>query len=218
MLMCCACGRFLPQEYFDLDHLIPRQALKLDPEVVRANPGTPANIRAGNLLLCKKPLKYKGTSYYENGCNSWKGRVYDKAISELVHGKALQSKETSELHIRAALAVAYLAMVAEFGYVVVLMQSGLLMREQFFMQNKFHPMLPTRSQMLLSGGPVTASDATIWCKPFSFGFHDRGCTVVVRSFAVTLPTTRDPRAPIARHLRIVPNKYALRPDFRTMFE
>ena len=72
LLMCCACGRFLPRECFDLDHLVPQQALKQDPDVVRTNPATPANIRAGNLLLCKKRLKIKGDIVYGNGCNSWK--------------------------------------------------------------------------------------------------------------------------------------------------
>jgi len=89
LLMCCACGRFLPQEDFDLEHLIPRQALELDPDAVRSNPITPLNVRAGNLLPCKKPLKLKDISY-DNGCNSWKDRFYDKRISELVSGKALQ--------------------------------------------------------------------------------------------------------------------------------
>ena len=34
LLMCCTCGRFLPQECFDLDHLIPQQALKQDMPVL----------------------------------------------------------------------------------------------------------------------------------------------------------------------------------------
>lgn len=42
LLMCCACGRFLPREWFDLEHLIPQQALKQDPDVVRTNPTTPS--------------------------------------------------------------------------------------------------------------------------------------------------------------------------------
>jgi hypothetical protein len=42
LLMCCACGRFLPQDDFDLEHLIPQQALKLDPSAVRMDPSTPA--------------------------------------------------------------------------------------------------------------------------------------------------------------------------------
>jgi hypothetical protein len=41
LLMCCACGRFLPQESFDLEHLVPQRALKADPKNVRSNPATP---------------------------------------------------------------------------------------------------------------------------------------------------------------------------------
>jgi hypothetical protein len=31
LLMCCACGRFLPQEFFDLEHLVPQQAAERRP-------------------------------------------------------------------------------------------------------------------------------------------------------------------------------------------
>jgi hypothetical protein len=219
LLMCCACGRFLPQEFFDLEHLIPQQALRHDPHVVRTNPATPANVRAGNLLLCKKPLKHKGNAVHGNGCNSWKGRFYDSPISELLSGKAWQPQECTQVHIIAAIGLAYLAMVAEFGYVVTLMRSGLLMREQFFSPYKFHPALPLRSQMLLGGSiPVTSPDARMWATPFSFRFQNMGCTVGARNFSITVPVSRDPREPLARHLRIVPTKYKLRPDFRTTFD
>jgi hypothetical protein len=220
LLMCCACGRFLPQEYFDLDHLIPQQALKHDPNAVRTNPATSANTRAGNLLLCKKPLKVKGDVVYGNGCNSWKGRFYDKAISQLISTTAFQAKNCTDVHIIAALSLAYLAMVAEFGYVVALMRSGLLMREQFFRPAKLHPALPLRSQMLLGGSmPVTSPDAPMWARPFSFGFERPGaCTVAARNFGVLVPISRDPREPIAMHLRIAPAGYKLRPDFRTVFD
>lgn len=219
LLMCCTCGRFLPQECFDLDHLIPQQALKYDPDGVRANPATPANTRAGNLLLCKKPLKINGKVVHGNGCNSWKGRYYDKAISQLISTTALQANNCTNAHIIAALSLAYLAMVAEFGYVVALTRSGLLMREQFFMPMKFHRALPLRSQMLLGGGLITSPDAPIWEKPFSFGFQRPGvCIVAARNFGVMVPISRDPREPIAMHLRIAPAKYKLRPNFQTVFE
>src|SRR6266849_140471 len=100
LLMCCTCGRFLPQECFDLEHLIPQQALKADPLVVRNNPITPANVRAGNLLLCKKPLLYKGSKLYDNGCNSWKGRFYDKPISDIFSGRALEQHQHSRSRAR----------------------------------------------------------------------------------------------------------------------
>jgi len=220
LLMCCACGRFLPREWFDLEHLIPQQALKQDPDVVRTNPTTPANVRSGNLLLCKKELKVKGIVAYRHGCNSWKGRVYDKRITELISGRAFAPDKCTQVHIIAALSVSYLAMVAEFGYIVALMRSGLLLREQFFMPNAFHPALPLRSQMLLGGSvPVTEPGAPMWAKPFSFGFQRPGvCIVAARNFGILVPISRDPREPVARHLRIVPARYKLQPDFRTVFD
>jgi hypothetical protein len=217
LLMCCACGRFLPQECFDLEHLIPQQALKRDPDVVRANPVTPANVRAGNLLLCKKPLMHRGTTVYRNGCNSWKGRFYDKPINELVFGEALE--RCTQVHHIAALSLAYLAMVAEFGYVIALMQSGLLMRKQFFSPFKFLSALPLRSQMILGGSlPKTLPDARMWANPFSFTFENSARTVGMRNLALIVPVSRDPRSPIARHLRIVPAEYKLHPSFRTVFD
>jgi hypothetical protein len=216
--MCCACGRFLPQDSFDLEHLIPQQAVKQDPEIIRANPETPANVRSGNLLLCKEPLLIKGRRIWNNGCNSWKGRFYDKPITELIFGKALNA--VTDLHIIAALSVAYLAMVAEFGYIIVLMQSGMLMRQQFFSPHKFHRQLHPRHQMLLGGMlPVSSPEARLWSNPFSFSFDSPGaCTVGARNFALLLPVSRDPRQPIARHLPFAPSKYKLRPDFRTFFD
>jgi hypothetical protein len=175
--------------------------------------------RAGNLLLCKKPLKIKGDLVYGNGCNSWKGRFYDQAISQLISTTAFQAKNCTNVHIIAALSLAYLAMVTEFGYVVALMRSGLLVREQFFRPTRFHPALPLRSQMLLGGGLVTSPDAPMWAKPFSFGFERPGfCTVAARNFGVLVPISRDPREPIATRLRIAPARYKLRPDFRTVFD
>jgi len=220
LLMCCACGRFLPQECFDLEHLIPQQALKADPDNVRSNPETPANVRAGNLLLCKKPLIYKGAKAYNNGCNSWKGRFYDRPISEIFSGKALIAGpgNVTSRHIIGGLVLGYLAMVAEFGYIVALMKSGLLLREQFFSPNHYHRALPLRHQLLLGGAMPSAPDERIWTTPFSFSFENDGCFVGARNFAVIVPVTRDPRLPIARHLRIVPQKYKMRPDFRTVFD
>jgi hypothetical protein len=220
LLMCCACGRFLPQECFDIDHLIPQQALKHDPSAVRTNPATTANTRAGNLLLCKKPLKVKRDVVYGNGCNGWKGRFYDKAISQLISTTALQANNCTDVHIIGALSLAYLSMVAKFGYVVALTPSGLLMREQFFTPQKFHPALPLLSRILLGGSmPVTSPDAPMWARPFSFGFKRPGvCAVAARNFAVLLPISRDPREPIATHLQIAPARYKLRPDFRTVFD
>jgi hypothetical protein len=219
LLMCCACGRFLPRESFDLEHLIPQQALKADPPAVRSNPATPANVRSGNLLLCKQPLLYKNSKLYDNGCNSWKGRFYDKPISEIFSGKAMQGEgRFGDTHIVGGLVLGYLAMVAKFGFVVTLMRSGRLMREQFFHPRRFHPHLGTRHQIVLAGSPYTGEDEEVWQKPFSFSYEHGACTVAARNFAIIVPADRDPEAPLARHLKIVPHKYRFRPDFSTSFD
>lgn len=219
LLMCCACGRFLTQEFFDLEHLIPQQSLKRDPVAVQQNPDTPKNIRAGNLLLCKKPLRVKGVKVFNNGCNSWKGKHYDKAIAEFVSAKTLlPSAKITSAHIIGALCLGYLAMVAEFGYAVALMPSGLLMRRQFFSPHKYLADLPLRHHMVLGGTHPTQPENPIWTKPFSFTFADGCCHVGARNFAVNVPVTRDPRLPFAVHLPIVPEAYKVRPNFKTFFE
>jgi hypothetical protein len=205
-------GRWLPQEGFD--HLIPQRALRHDPATVKSDQATPKNIRAGNLLLCKAPLRHEGSFSYPNGCNSWKGRFYDGRIEELISGDACDPKGSKQVHIIAGLCLSYLAMVAEFGYVITLMQSGVLMREQFFSPDRFRRELPIRSQMILGATINFPPDAPAWSKLFSFGMHDDCCVVATRIFAVTVPVSCDPRQPLAKHLRIVPYKYKLRPDFQ----
>ena len=218
-LMCCACGRFLPKEDFDVEHMIPRQAIKCDPEKVRGNPATPANVRAGTILLCTKPLHYRNSRFYNNGCNSWKGKHYDGSLSQIFTGKIAQPQKTKarNAHIIGGLSLAYLAMVSEFGYIVALMQSGRLLREQFFTPSKFVKGLGTKYQAIFMGAPHTDPSDPVWANPFAFHFEDQSCLVTVRSFTIFLPMTRDPREPIARHLKIVPHKYSFRPSFQTAF-
>jgi hypothetical protein len=73
--------------------------------------------------------------------------------------------------------------------------------------------------MLLGGSlPISSPSARMWANPFSFRCTDMGCTVAARNFAITVPTSRDPSVPLARHLRIVPAKYKLRPDFSAVFD
>jgi hypothetical protein len=188
LLMCCACGRFLPQEFFDLEHLIPQQALRCDPLIVRNDPNTPKNVRSRNILLCKKPLLYKGSRLYGNGCNSWKGRFYDKPVSEILSGRAQDALRSPDRRIRNAhiiggLVLGYFGMVAEYGYIIALMESGLLLRQQFFNPDRFDRSLGTRYQVLLAGQPFTEADALIWRNPFSFKFDGGACLVTVRNLS-----------------------------------
>jgi hypothetical protein len=218
LLMCCACGRFLPQDHFDLEHLVPRQTLRADPIEVRTNPATPANVRSGNLLLCKKPLLYKNSPLYGNGCNSWKGRFYDKSISDIFAGRLNASgARVSETHIIGGLMLGYLAMVAEFGFIITLMKSGLLLRDQFFNPRRFRPTLGSRYQVILVGAPFTGTDESVWRNPFSFEFERGACLVSARNYVITVPVSQDPFAPFAQHLKIVPSRFKMRPDLRTAF-
>jgi hypothetical protein len=219
-LMCCLCGRFLPQHSFSLEHLVPQQTLKMDPFVVRTNPATPANLRSGNLLLCSEPLLYKKSPLYNNGCNSWKGRFFDRPISEIFSGRAMQTDRgrVTNAHIIGGLMLGYLAMVAEYGYIIALMESGLLLREQFFRPQKFHPKLGPRFQILLGGVPPTNPDDKIWTSPFGFKLEPGACIVSARNFAVTVPVSRDPLINIGRHLKITPHRHRFRPDFQSFFD
>jgi hypothetical protein len=218
-LMCCACGRFLPPEHFDIDHMISKRAIKCDPEEVRNDPETPANVRAGTILLCTKALHYRGARFYNNGCNSWKGKNFDGAMTQIFTGKVAKhrNKHVADALIVGGLALAYLAMVAKYGYIVTLMQSGLILREQFFNPRTLHNRLGTRSRAIFMGDPHTDPSDPIWADPFRFELEEEACLVTVRNFVIFLPLSRDPTIPIVRHLKIVPQRLAFRPNFEAWF-
>jgi hypothetical protein len=219
LLMCPACGRLLPFSDFDLEHLIPQQAVKNDPANVRANPETPVNIRSGNILLCKKALILNGKLVNGKGCNSWKGRFYDRPISTMLNGDWRIGGKAGGGVITAALALAYLAMVGHYGYRITLIESGSLMRRQFFRPNRILHDMPVSSQLVLSGTfeEPPPLDATLWRSPFSFKIEKDSCIVVARSFSIRAPLSRPPDRPIASKSLITPQKYKLRPDFTTYF-
>ncbi|MCW3476393.1 HNH endonuclease [Limobrevibacterium gyesilva] len=221
LLMCCACGRLLTQEQFSLEHVISQRALADDPEEIKKK--ITKNERAGTLLLCRAPLKIRGKVVYANGCNSWKGKFYDRPLREILNGRAVsgQNRRLLAVHSIAVMAVAYLGMVARYGYQAVLTQSGLPMRQQFFIPGRFHRDMPIRCQIALIGVPPTGYDeehAEFWTNPMSFEYDAGICRVGFRNVVTTLPCSRDPEVPIARHLPIKPARYTLRPDFRTAFE
>src|SRR5258708_36762808 len=218
-LMCCMCGGFLPTEDFDIDHMISQRAIKCDPEEVRKNPDAPANVRAGTILLCTKPLHYRGARFYNNGCNSWKGKNFDRQMTRIFTGRVGQhrNKHGQNALIIGGLSLAYLAMVAEFGYVVTLMESGLALREQFFNPTRFRKGLGTRFKAIFMADPHTDPNDPKWANPFRFEIEAQACLVTVRNFVIFLPISRDPRDAIARHLKIVPQRHAFRPTFETWF-
>jgi hypothetical protein len=98
----------------------------------------------------------------------------------------------------------YLAMVSEFGYIVALMESGLLLRNSSSNPRKFRPALGSRFQIVLVGSPPTAADEEAWNNPFSFKLERGACLVTARNYVITVPLSRDPFTPIAQHIKIVP--------------
>lgn len=220
LLMCPGCGRMLRFDDFSLEHLIPQQVVRSDPPNVRQNPATPVNVRAGNLLLCKTSLKLDGNVISANGCNGWKGRMYDGRIAELLSTQWFGRKQFTTRHIIGAIGVSYLALVGRYGYRIALIESGALCRRQFFQPDHFASGMPMSSQIVLAGSfaeppPPTAS---LWSSPFAFKFLPHACLIVARSFSISVPVSRNPEAPIALRLPFVPSRYRLRPDFRTFFD
>lgn len=222
LLMCCTCGRFLPFEKFNLEHIIPQQALLDDPPEIKSNPAATKNVRSGTTLLCNEPLRVSGTTVHRNGCNSWKGKFFDKAIREAFNGRmdGPAYKRPTDQHLIALLCMAYLAMVARFGYQIALIPSGLLMRQQFFRPHSFHKNMPPNCQMVLGAPAPQYRDEhlDLWLHPFKFEIGRSSCIVVCRTYGVRIPLSRDPRLPLFRHLPILPERYKLRPSFRTVFD
>jgi hypothetical protein len=74
--------------------------------------------------------------------------------------------------------------------------------------------------MLLTGmSPAYSEDRLeLWSHPFHFTASKGVCLVGIKNVVITLPLSRDPRLPIAQRLVIKPSRYAMRPDFSTVFD
>lgn len=216
LLMCPACGRLLPADDFSLEHIIPQQAVAEDPAIVRQE--IFKNTRSGLTLLCRRPLTIKGS---KGGCNSWKGTHFDNALRQVVSGSLTRKQDdrVRDRHCIAVMSAAYLAMFAKFGYKIVLMDSGALLRRQFFLPDHCHAFMPGESRVMLSDQPPAyAPGADFWRTPFRFVFEKPGFTrAEVRNTTAFVPTSLDPRLPLVQTAFIVPSKYKLRPNFETAF-
>lgn len=220
-LMCCTCGRFLPFGDFSLEHIIPQQSLKDDPEEVKAK--VFKNIRAGTMLLCTKPLKIEGKNFHGAGCNSFKGKFYDSALRSTLNRSIFdpKKKQFTSQHQVALFAAAYLAMVEHYGYGAVLTEAGREIRRQFFAPNKFNKTIPVMCQIVLMDQSRLVpldGDLSPWETPFAFSIEERTCVVGFRGLVISLPISRHPEMPVVQHLQFVPQRFALRPDFSTFFD
>ena len=226
LLMCPTCARWLPYEKFSIEHIIPKQALADDPPEIRAK--LHVNQRSPLILLCSTPLKIRVAGEnlpreaYGGGCNSWKGSVYDSFTRRMFNRRVFTDtrRGISTRNTIGCMSIAFLAMVARYGYQIALTPSGSLLRRQFFSPNRHLKDMPTRCQMVLMGDQPIPADDTIpyWRADLTFNFDQPNvCVVAVRNVSMMLPCSRDPRLPIAASLPFQPSKYILRPDFRTMF-
>ncbi|MGU3541014.1 hypothetical protein [Methylobacterium sp. A54F] len=210
LLMCPTCGRALRYDEFSVEHIIPQQAVADDPAAART--AIPKNERSGLTLLCRRTLVFENKAIPGHGCNSWKGKYYDKFIKEALKPEALTGKFHSRHHM-ALMAAAYLGLFRKYGYQVALIPSGLLMRMQFFRPNSFVDEMPASYQMILAGGTPQEYDEegrTYWSEPFKIEIEQDSAYVVMRHVAIRLPLSRDPTIPLARALPYAPARYRLR--------
>jgi hypothetical protein len=217
-IMCPACLRHVKFGELSLEHIIPQQAVALDPVEVRE--AITRNQRSGLTLLCKKPLIFKGKQILGSGCNGWKGKYFDRFVRELLNSDAGTIKFSSR-HQVSMFAVGYLALFSKFGYRVALSSGGLLMRRQFFAPNAFLNDVPHKYQIILGGQVLTQFDAhnrSYWSDPFNFHIEEDSVCLAIRSMGFFLPLSEDPTIPLARVLRYVPPRYKLRPNLETVFE
>ena len=221
-LMCCCCFRPLKQDDFDLEHIIPESALADDPPEVKTL--FTVNERSKNVLLCKKPLTVKGRSFHSKGCNNWKGKFFDPCLRRIMNGTALSEnvhRRFDSQHSVAIMVLAYLALVHRFGYQVALTPGGVLMRRQFFSPINIRAELSGWPWgIVLSGTPMRydPKHLDIWTNPFSFTPETNRCMITIRHIATFVPLSRDPRTPIAHQLKYTPERFNMKPNFRTAFD
>ena len=175
---------------------------------------------APRFSFCKKELLIKGKKLYDNGCNNWKGRFYDKFLREIFNTRVIKKNNFTSRHHVALFNACYLGLFAKYGFQITLVPSGLIMRKQFFNQNRFNREVPAKCQMALMAEPHIIYDeqsARYWTPSFKFSIEPNFCIVVVRNASMRLPLSRDPEIPIARALPFAPPRYALRPNFETIF-
>lgn len=218
-ILCPTCCRFLKYDEFSIEHIVPQQALEDDDASVKEK--LTKNERGVVTLLCNKPLLINGKNMYKNGCNSWKGRHYDKFLRDIFNAKVVSAKQATTRHQISLLMVSFIAMFEKFGYQVALTQSASVMREQFFNPDKFVRGVPPKSQMILLGSPQGEFKEDIrsyWVPPFKFKFDPGFCAVVTRNAVLYVPVSRNPEIPLAKVLPFAPSKYKFRPDFKTVFD
>lgn len=216
-LMCPACGRFLAIDDFNIEHIVPQQALDDDPHEVRA--AISRNERGVTTLLCKRNILI-GNKLRGNGCNGWKGRYFDRYLNDVFHAKLVEKTATTQ-HQVAFFVACHLALFSRYGYQVSLSEWGIICRKQFFSSEIFVKQIPTMSKAFFFGkAPEKFNHETrsYWAPPFKFEFEDGFCLAGARNAAMYIPVSRNPETPIASLLPYAPSKYIFRPDFSSVLD
>jgi hypothetical protein len=217
LLLCPTCLRHITFDEFSLEHIIPQQALDDDHKTARD--AVTRNQRAGLALLCSKRLAIKDNLIVQNGCNSWKGKHFDRFIRQVLQSKPNNMTFTSR-HQVSMFILGYLALFRKYGYRISLSRSGLLIRDQFFNPNNFLKGVPDKCQTIKMGSPLSQFDDNIksyWDEPFGISIDEGFAMIGVRSVAFSLSLSDDPTTPLARVLRYAPPRLKFRPDFTSVF-
>ena len=215
-LLCPICCRALTFDKFSVEHIIPQQAVKLDPISVKKV--LTKNERSGVTLLCSENIIVGGKNF-SKGCNGWKGRNFDTQLKDLLNSGDLP-RNVSDGHIIAVLTVGYLGLFKQYGYRAALTQSARVLRNQFFNPKKFTKHLPLVSQMLLKGDPQEVYNPNMdgyWSEPVQVHVVEKKATIIIRNYFVNLPLSHDPTVPLAKTLLYAPSRYVFRPDLRLAF-
>ncbi|WP_189485636.1 hypothetical protein [Asticcacaulis endophyticus] len=217
-ILCPTCCRPVCFDDLSVEHIIPKQALALDPADARQ--AVSKNERSGLTLLCQKPLLIKGQRIPGHGCNSWKGKHYDSHLRDLITLKLVNATISTQ-HQVSLYCAGYLALFRQFGYQITLSFAGQISRSQFFHPNDFFKSVPLNCQMILAGEPrPTFNDEgkSYWSDPFRISIDQSTAIVALRHLIFRVPLSRDPTQPIARSLIYTPSRFKFRPDLRRMFD
>lgn len=127
-ILCPLCLR--PMTVADVksvEHIIPSNTLKDDPDFMRA---VPLSYRAGLTVLCRESRDIGGKSANQ-GCNGFKGSTYDRLFNGMMQGRELKDGEVWNRHTVAVLTMAYLAAFQQHGYGYILDDAFEPIRRQF---------------------------------------------------------------------------------------
>jgi hypothetical protein len=159
-----------------------------DPSYVRS---MSLSQRAGLTVLCRTPRRTGCGKDAPQGCNGWKGQIYDRLFKGMLAGQQIRPHKLKFRHSVAVLTMAYLAAFQRFGYGCVLDDAFDTVRIQADYPNRrVTPWVDTARINLRQhelNGTVWATSSGL---PFIFGWHGvRGSALEVqfRRFLVLLP-------------------------------